>query len=32
MGLELHVKGLPTWMNKMNPDKMNAVDRHHVVR
>jgi len=31
MGLELHVKGLPTWMNKMNPDKMNAVDRHHVM-
>ncbi len=31
MGLELHVKGLPKWMNKMNPDKMSSADRHHIV-
>jgi hypothetical protein len=31
MGLELHVNGLPKWMTKMNPDKMTAADRHHIV-
>ena len=31
MGLELSVKGLPKWMNKMNPDKMSSADRHHIV-
>lgn len=31
MGLELHVNGLPKWMSKMNPDKMSAADRHHIV-
>ena len=31
MGLELHVNGLPKWMIKMNPDKMTAADRHHIV-
>lgn len=31
MGLELNVHGLPKWMAKMNPDKMNSKQRHHVV-
>ena len=31
MGLELNVHGLPKWMKKMNPDKMNSADRHHLV-
>ena len=31
MGLELHVSGLPKWMNKMNPDKMSASERSKLV-
>ena len=30
--VDLHVKGLPAWMSKMNPDKMSVKDRSHVVR
>lgn len=30
--VDLHVKGLPAWMTKMNPDKMSVKDRSNVVR
>mmetsp|Transcript_45010 Transcript_45010/g.70577 ORF Transcript_45010/g.70577 Transcript_45010/m.70577 type:complete len:93 (+) Transcript_45010:93-371(+) len=30
-GLDTHVKGLPAWMKKMNPDKMSAKDRQHIL-
>jgi len=29
--VDLHVKGLPAWMSKMNPDKMSVKDRSHVL-
>eukprot|EP00961_Rhodomonas_salina_P244800 3308412-Rhodomonas_salina.1 len=32
LGLELHVHGVPKWMRKMNPDKMNSSQAHHIVR
>ena len=29
--VDLHVKGLPAWMQKMNPNKMSLKDRGNVV-
>ena len=31
MGVELHVHGLPSWMKKMNPNKMTAKDKSNIV-
>ena len=31
MGLDLHVAGLPSWMEKMNPNKISKAQRGRIV-